>query len=139
MLRLSTTESTGSSTPEPWANLESETGPKKSTLKTNELSVESFGWAEWNGHKHQEIPETDRWVYLVQYASGSEGWNCIETDAMAFWSLTYSWKQLEQAKGRIDRLNTPFKDLWYHILMTNSPAEKPVIASLNQKKDFQPR
>jgi hypothetical protein len=99
----------------------------------------SFGWAEWNGHKHEEIPDTDNWVYLVQYTSGSEGWNCITTDAMAFWSLTYSYKQLHQAKGRIDRLNTPYRDLNYYILTSDSPAEKPVLASLKQKKDFQPR
>lgn len=101
--------------------------------------TETFQWAEWNGHKHQEIPKTDRWVYLVQYQSGSEGWNCIETDTMAFWSLTYSWKQFEQSQGRIDRLNTPFVDLNYHILMTDSLAEKPVMRALKQKKDFQPR
>ena len=99
----------------------------------------SFGWAEWNGHKHQPIPDTDRWVYLVQYTSGSEGWNCIETDAMAFWSLTYSWKQYSQAQGRIDRMNTPFVDLNYYVLMADSPAEKPVIRSLDKKEDFQPR
>lgn len=99
----------------------------------------SFGWAEWNGHKHEPIPDTDRWVYLVQYASGSEGWNCITTDAMAFWSLTYSWKQFQQAQGRIDRMNTPFTDLHYYIMMTDSMAEKPVKMSLDKKRDFQPR
>lgn len=99
----------------------------------------SFGWAEWNGHKHEPIPDTDRWVYLVQYASGSEGWNCIDTDAMAFWSLTYSWKQFQQAQGRIDRMNTPFTDLHYYIMMTDSMAEKPVKMSLDKKRDFQPR
>ena len=78
-------------------------------------------------------------MYLVQYASGSEGWNCIETNQMAFWSLTYSHKQYKQARGRIDRLNTKYSDLHYHVLMTDSPAEKPVIKSLEQKKDFQPK
>jgi hypothetical protein len=99
----------------------------------------SFGWAEWNGHKHEPIPDTDRWVYLVQYSSGSEGWNCIDTDAMAFWSLTYSWKQFQQAQGRIDRMNTPFTDLHYYIMMTDSMAEKPVRMSLDKKRDFQPK
>lgn len=99
----------------------------------------SFSWAEWNGHKHEPLPTTSSWIYLVQYSSGSEGWNCIETDSMAFWSLTYSWKQFHQAQGRIDRLNTPFTDLHYYVLMTNSVAEKPVMQALEQKKDFQPR
>lgn len=58
---------------------------------------------------------------------------------MVFWSLTYSWKQWWQAQGRIDRLNTTFKDLYYIILRTKSPAELPVIKSLEQKKDFQPK
>lgn len=99
----------------------------------------SFGWAEWNGHKHEPLPDTDIWIYLVQYTSGSEGWNCTETDAMAFWSLTYSWKQFHQAQGRIDRLNTPYTDLHYYVLMTDSVAEKPVMKALDQKKDFQPK
>lgn len=108
-------------------------------LQPSLIEAETFGWAEWNGHKHEPIPKTDRWVYLVQYASGSEGWNCTETDAMVFWSLTYSWKQFWQAQGRIDRLNTPFTDLHYYVFMTDSFAERPVIRSLKMKKDFQPR
>jgi len=99
----------------------------------------SFAIAEWNGHKHEEIPDTDRWVYLVQYMSGSEGWNCIDTDAMVFFSLTYSYKQFYQSQGRIDRMNTPFKDLNYYALMTKSIAEKAVWRSLQQKKDFNVR
>ena len=78
-------------------------------------------------------------MYLVQYTSGSEGWNCVETDTMVFWSLTYSWKQFWQAQGRIDRLNTPFKVLHYYVLLTKSMAERPVIMSLNKKEDFQPK
>lgn len=104
-----------------------------------EKTSQSFEWAEWNGHRHQPVPSSDRWVYLVQYMSGSEGWNCIDTDSMAFWSLTYSWKQFHQAQGRIDRMNTPFKDLHYYVLMTDSLAEKPVIKSLNKKENFQPK
>ena len=75
----------------------------------------------------------------MQYASGSEGWNCVSTDAIVFWSLTYSWKQFWQAQGRIDRLNTLYKDLYYYILMTKSHAEKPVLNSLEMKRDFQPK
>lgn len=98
-----------------------------------------FGWSEYNGHRHDPIPDTERWVYLVQYTSGAEGWNCTKTDTMLFWSLTYSWKQYWQSQGRIDRLNTPFKDLFYYVMMANSPAEKPVLSALERKKDFQPR
>lgn len=118
---------------------ESSLSPRTSQSEQPANGGTTFGWSEWNGHKHQEIPKTDRWIYLVQYLSGSEGWNCVETDAMAFWSLTYSWKQFNQAQGRIDRLNTPYEDLHYYVLMTDSIAEKPVIRALNQKKDFQPK
>lgn len=118
---------------------ESSLSPHTSQSEQSASGGTTFGWSEWNGHKHQEIPKTDRWIYLVQYLSGSEGWNCVETDAMAFWSLTYSWKQFNQAQGRIDRLNTPYEDLHYYVLMTDSIAEKPVIRALNQKKDFQPK
>lgn len=100
---------------------------------------QKFGWSEYNGHKHDPIPDTERWVYLVQYTSGAEGWNCTKTDTMLFWSLTYSWKQYWQSQGRIDRLDTPFKDLFYYVMMANSPAEKPVLSALKRKKDFQPR
>lgn len=92
--------------------------------------------AEWNGHKHEEIPETDRWVYLVQYTAGSEGWNCIETDAVCFYSLTYSYKQFHQAHGRIDRLNTLFTDLYYYVLTSNSWIDKSVIKSIKSKRSF---
>lgn len=92
--------------------------------------------AEWNGHKHEPIPDTDRWVYLVQYTAGSEGWNCVETNVVIFWSLTYSYKQWHQAFGRIDRLNTPFTNLHYYILMSNSLIDKAVMRSLKDKKSF---
>lgn len=94
--------------------------------------------AEWNGHKHQELPKSDKWVYLVQYLAGSEGWNAVETNATCFYSLTYSYKLFEQAHGRTDRLNTPFIDLYYYILMCRAPIDAGVWRALKAKKSFQP-
>lgn len=96
--------------------------------------------AEWNGHQKDLVPPSDeKWVYLVQYLAGSEGWNCTSTDAMILYSLTYSFKNHMQAQGRIDRLDTPFEQLYYYVLASNSRIDKMILNALKNKKSFNER
>lgn len=92
---------------------------------------------EWNGQRHDlDVPKSERWVYLVNYIGGSEGWNCIETNAMLFYSQSYSYKMTEQAMGRIDRRNTPFRDLYYYSFRSYAPIDMAISRALKRKKNF---
>lgn len=95
--------------------------------------------AEWSGHAHMPVPKSDRWIYLCQYTSGNSGWNCILTDTIIFFSQNYSYKVMEQACGRIDRLNTPYKDLYYYHIKSRSGIDMAITKALNKKKKFNER
>ena len=103
-------------------------------LKT--LGKDGVSIAEWNGHKHQDIPSKSPWAFLVQYNAGAEGWNCILTDTIIFYSQSYSYKTMVQASGRIDRLNTPYQDLYFYHFKSASSIDIAIDKALKEKKKF---
>lgn len=108
-------------------------------LKMLREHFSSYVIKEWNGEKHDSLPDGDEWLYLVQYSAGCEGWNCIDTDAIIFFSQSYSYRMTIQAAGRIDRMNTKFVDLYYYKLKTSAPIDIAIARALSSKKNFNER
>ena len=108
-------------------------------LMRNVCDQWEIDYAEYNGHRHQDIPNSNEWIYMVQYNAGAEGWNCVETDTMVFYSMSYSYRLTEQASGRIDRMNTPFDQLYYYQLYSDSYIDQAIKRSLDRKEDFNER
>ena len=94
---------------------------------------------QWNGQKHEAIPDAETWVYLVQYTAGAEGWNCITTDTILFYSLNYSYRIMEQSEGRINRVNTSFENLYYVYLKSPASIDDAIERSIRSKKKFNER
>lgn len=100
------------------------------------LSSEKIIFSEWNGQKHEPIQDTEQWVYLVQYQAGCEGWECTTANTIVFFSLNYSYKIMHQAAGRIDRLNTPYSDLYYYVIRSSAPIDLAIMKALKEKRTF---
>lgn len=92
--------------------------------------------AEYNGHVHEPVPQGDSWIYLAQYLSAGEAWECIEANTIVLYSRNYSYKQTIQAMGRIDRQNTPFQNLYYYFLTSESEIDRAIAQAYNKKKNF---
>ena len=92
--------------------------------------------AEWTGHAHQPVPDSEKWVYICQYNSAAEGWECTKTNVVIFYSQSYSYKTMTQAAGRIDRLNTPYDELCYYYFKSRSGIDLAISRSLSEKKNF---
>lgn len=108
-------------------------------LLKNTLESLNIEYGEVNGHKHDDLPNGDKWCYLVQYLAGAEAWNCITTNVILFYSQNYSYKILEQSRGRIDRINTPYTDLYYYHMRSSAPIDLAINRSLKDKKEFNER
>jgi hypothetical protein len=103
------------------------------------LEKNRIEYAEWNGHKHEPVPDSKSWVYLVQYTAGAEGWNCITTNATLFYSQHYSYRKMIQAEGRINRMNTPYEDLYYYYIKSDSAIDRSIKRAYLEKRDFNER
>lgn len=109
-------------------------------MALREFSIKNgIPYAEWNGHRHEDLPENSTWLYLVQYAAGAEAWECTKTNVIVFFSLTFSYRMLTQAQGRIDRMTTPFDNLYYYYFVSDANIDKSVMRALNNKKNFNAR